>query len=471
METNNNLIFLADDIEENLLLLTRILSSAGYQVASTTKSDKVFSFCKENQPSLVLLDINMPGKDGFELCRQIKSDPSTLSIPVIFVSSLESTNDRLRGFESGAVDYITKPIEVEETLARVHSQVSIYNLQKKLELVNRQLDKRLEELTLSQDEIKERELKMLAFIKALPNETFVYDEMGNYLEIYSHEDHNLLASVDEMLGKNITDFLPPIVSKLKMDAIRSVLSTGQTKVIEYELRYKDGKHLWFEGRIALISKDEKDKGKVICVTTEITERIELYKKVEAQAIQDPLTNCFNRRHFISLAEKETSRANRYSRPLSMMVMDIDHFKNVNDTYGHPAGDEVLKQLVDICQKVLRPADVMGRYGGEEFCILFPETSIDGALYAAERIRQLIENTLFHSKIADIKITISAGVANLQTIDNKNTTLGDVFVAADKALYIAKSEGRNRIHSNGQEHAVGSKKIDRRENTSVPVLTQ
>ncbi len=447
MNKTDDLILIVDDIEENLLLLSRILSKNGYRVATTTQSSEVLRLCRKVQPALILLDINMPGTDGVEICKQLKNDLATSTIPVIFVSALESTADRLRGFEAGAVDYIVKPIEIEETLARVNTQISIHNLQIKLQRVNCELDNRLKELTLSQQQLKDRELKLNGLIKALPNITFLYDEDGNYLEIFSNEFRNIIAPIEEMLGKNIKDFLPPDLVKKKLEAIRSVINEEQTKVIEYELPFADGKRLWFEGRFALMAKEKGKKAKVICVTTEITERVELFKKVENLAILDPLTSCYNRRHFISLAEKELARANRFSRPLSLMIMDIDHFKHVNDTYGHPAGDDVLKQLVELCHKELRSSDFVGRYGGEEFCILFPETGIEGALTAAERIRKHIEINLFHSESIYLKITISAGIACLESMDKNNATLGDFFVAADKALYVAKSAGRNRIQSN------------------------
>jgi two-component system cell cycle response regulator len=447
MNESGNLILIVDDLEENLLLLSRILSRNGFRVATTSDSSEVVKLCQKAQPTLVLLDINMPGTDGVEVCKQLKKEPTTSSIPVIFVSALESTADRLRGFEAGAVDYIIKPIEIEETLARVNRQISMHNMQAKLQVVNSELDKRLEELTLSQQQLKEREQKLNGLIKALPNTTFVYDEEGNYLEIFSNEFRNLIAPIEEMLGKNIADFLPPELVKEKIDAIRSVIKTEQAKIFEYELPFKDGKRLWFEGRMVLMSKEKTGKAKVICVTTEITERVELYKKVENLAILDPLTNCFNRRHFIDLAEKEVYRAKRFVRPLALMIMDIDHFKHINDTYGHPSGDEVLKQLVELFHRELRSSDMIGRYGGEEFCVLFPETNTEGAYSTAERIRKSIENYLFHSESIYMKITISAGVACLDSMNKDNPTLGDLFVAADKALYVAKTAGRNRVQTN------------------------
>jgi len=443
------LIVIVDDAEENLILLKRILSKGGYQVEVTGDSSQVLEICKTMQPSLVLLDIQMPGMDGFEVCRQLKDEPLTKSIPVIFISAMDSTADRLRGFEAGAVDYILKPIEFDETLARIRSQLTIFGLQKKLESVNNELDQRVVELTYSQDQLHERENKLSAFIKALPNITFVHDEEGRYLEIYSNETENIVADVEDMIGKKISDFIPADVAEMKLDAIKSVIKTGQTKVIEYQIPVQGGKKLWFEGRIVAMGDAQEEKGKVICVTTEITERIELYQKIQSLSTMDPTLNCFNRRNFLELAEQEIARASRYHHPLSLMILDVDHFKEINDSSGHLYGDQVLKQIVDVFTKTIRKTDILGRYGGDEFVILFPETNMRGAVEIAERLRQNVEQITMTGKNETKKITISGGLACLEPMGINNMKLKDIMDEADKALYQAKAEGRNRIHTNCQ----------------------
>ena len=397
MEPTQDLIVIVDDAEENLILLKRILSKGGYRVEVTENSSQVLQICISQQPSLVLLDIQMPGMDGFEVCRQLKNEPLTNSIPVIFISAMDSTADRLRGFEAGAVDYIIKPIEFDETLARIHSQLTIHKLQKKLEAVNNELDQRVQELTHSQEQLHERESKLNAFVKALPNITFVHDEEGRYLEIYSNETQNIVADTEEMIGKKISDFIPPDVAKMKLDAIKSVLETGQIKLIEYQIPVRGGKNLWFEGRIVLMGTAHEGKGKVVCVTTEITERIELFQKIQSLSIMDPGLDCFNRRKILELAEQEIARTSRYDHPLSLMILDVDHFKEINDSFGHLFGDQVLKRVVDSCRKTIRNTDILGRYGGDEFIILFPETSMHGAMEIAERLRKKVEQISISSK--------------------------------------------------------------------------
>jgi diguanylate cyclase (GGDEF)-like protein len=252
-----------------------------------------------------------------------------------------------------------------------------------------------------------------------------------------------------MIGKKISDFIPADVAEMKLDAIKSVIKTGQTKVIEYQIPVQGGKKLWFEGRIVLMGTAPEEKGKVICVTTEITERIELYQKIQSLSIMDPTLNCFNRRNFLELAEQEIARASRYHHPLSLMILDVDHFKEINDSSGHLYGDQVLKQIVDVFTKTIRKTDILGRYGGDEFVILFPETSMRGAIEIAERLRQKVEQITMTEKNETMKITISGGLACLEPMGANHMKLKDIMDEADKALYQAKAEGRNRIHTNCQ----------------------
>jgi diguanylate cyclase (GGDEF)-like protein len=192
---------------------------------------------------------------------------------------------------------------------------------------------------------------------------------------------------------------------------------------------------------------------VICVTTEITERIEMYQKIQSLSIMDPTLNCYNRRKFLEMAEQEITRASRYDHPLSLMILDIDHFKQINDSFGHPIGDQVLKQIVDACRKTIRNTDILGRYGGDEFVILCPETSMYGAMEIAERLRQKVGQITFQANDKTNTLTISGGLACLESMANKNVKLENFIEEADKALYHAKAEGRNRIHTNCQGYPI------------------
>lgn len=433
-----------DDVEENLILLSRILTREGYAVETLSCSGEVLCFAKKLQPALILLDILMPEMDGIEVCRKLKSDPLTCSIPVIFISALGSTTEKLRGFQAGAVDFIVKPLEIEETLARVKTHIVIHRLQEQLQETNLALDARVFELVKSQERLRKNENEWNAFINALPNLVIIYDEEGTYIEILGKKLEHTVINFEDMVGKKLEDLLPAEVAKMKMDAIRSVIQTGQTKVIEYQLPVKNGELLWFEGRIALIERYQQNKGKVICVISEITERMELYQKVQNLAIHDPLTNCYNRYHFSLMTKNEIARSIRYNHPLTLLLIDVDHFKQINDQYGHIVGDQALCQISSIFQHSIRETDILCRYGGEEFFILFPETDLQRAMDVAERIRRQVEEQVLHTNQGDITITVSGGLTSLENLQSGGTNIDDFFIEADKALYAAKNDGRNCI---------------------------
>ena len=189
---------------------------------------------------------------------------------------------------------------------------------------------------------------------------------------------------------------------------------------------------------------EAEREKLISqLSDEVTERKHAQEELQKLVVTDFLTGLFNRRHFFAIAQKEFSKVVRYKVALSVMIFDIDFFKDVNDTYGHTAGDQVLIQLGDLLSNTIRKPDVPARYGGEEFIVLLPETDGDDAQLAAERIRKLVENTPMQIGDDQINITISVGVAGKDSVDFAKT-IDDLISKADQALYDAKRTGRNRV---------------------------
>ncbi len=171
------------------------------------------------------------------------------------------------------------------------------------------------------------------------------------------------------------------------------------------------------------------------------ERARLFQEVQSLALTDPLTGLKNRRHLFELGRVEFSRAQRMDRPFSCMMLDLDHFKNINDNYGHQIGDEILQQFARCCVGSVREVDFLGRYGGEEFIILLPETDRDSAVMVAERLRKSITVNPFKTTAGDVSITVSVGVSSK---DDKTTNLESLIARADQALYISKHKGRNRV---------------------------
>lgn len=244
----------------------------------------------------------------------------------------------------------------------------------------------------------------------------------------------------------LTEFTaPPLISKYKIASGLSVPMFSRGKIIGAMLAHSKTRHHFKQDAVSKLS--------LIANQTALTvDKIRLHEKTRQFAFTDELTGLYNRRHFIQLAEKEVDRAVRYRHPQALIMFDLDRFKQVNDTYGHPAGDQVLKIVASLTRRELRDVDLLGRYGGEEFVILLPETGRRGARATAERLRKRIAQTQMDVAKEKISITISLGVSILSP-DCSNLT--DLIAASDKALYIAKETGRNKTiftgSYNGRKH--------------------
>ncbi len=437
-------VLVVDDSTENVTLLSRILKMSGYTVESADGGAQAVEMAKRRPPDLILLDINMPLMDGFETSARLKADERTQDIPVIFISALDNAEDKVRAFRAGGIDYILKPFDYEEVQARVETHLVLRRLRLQLEQTNLELAARVDELTRSQKLLAERERKVSAFVAALPNLAFILDEQGFYLEVMARETSLLVAMPDKLLGRSVEEVMPPREGAKIVDAIRQTIERGNIQVIEYKVPVLAGGEHWFEGRIACMEKDDYGHGKVILIASEITERVHLYQEVQRLANEDVLTGCNNRRHFMEQAAQEIQRSMRYKRPLSLLMVDIDHFKEFNDHYGHQIGDQLLCHMILLCQKQLRTVDVLGRYGGDEFVILMPETAKPGALSASERLRVKIEKMKIHTPAGNLSITVSMGLASLERGFDETQTLDALVKMADDALYAAKNAGRNCI---------------------------
>jgi two-component system cell cycle response regulator len=486
-------ILVVDDEPENLHVLSHMLHLFGYQVRAVSEGTMALSVAQAAPPDLIMLDISMPDMDGYETCQKLKADERTRDIPVIFISGLVGVDDKVKAFEAGGVDYVPKPFQIEEVLARLETHLSMRRLQIQLESANRQLQeanrdlaRRLQELSdaqtaereqrrlaeslrdtivdinssLDYDEVLELILKHLAGVVphdaahiALPNgdgkvhvrRALGYKERGleelilslqvpiDYFPIWSrvYASHEPLA-ISDTRQDSIWGNLPEL-NWVRSSACAPILTKGE-----------------FMGFLSLDSATPgffnntqlERLGTFAAYAAVAIEKARLFEKTQNLAITDELTGLLNRRQLLTLAEVEYERVRRYHRPLSAVMIDIDHFKQINDTYGHPVGDATLIALAKCCRANLRATDILGRYGGEEFLILLPETQHDKALEAAERIRKQVEVMELAAAKRPVKVTISAGVATLDL--EAPVSLEELIKNADDALYGAKAAGRNRV---------------------------
>ena len=449
------LVLVVDDVPANVKLLEVKLANEYYDVVSAKDGFEAISQAKQHKPDLILLDVMMPGMDGFETCRKMKEDPDISHIPVVMVTALSDIADRVRGLEAGADDFLTKPINDIALFARVKSLVRIKVL--------------LDELRLRD------QTGMQMGVLSEGQNTFTQDVSGSNILVID-DDVVQLKRLTERLSQ---EYQTEGVSK--PEGANSIASNGNFDliIVSTQLTDTDGLRLasHFKSQeetrnvpiLMLVDEDDTRvmlKGLEFGVNdyiimpvdyNEMAARVKTqirrkkfqdalksnYQQTISRAITDSLTGLYNRHYLNAHLDNLVRQALNNNKPLSLIIIDVDHFKSVNDTYGHDIGDQVLKQISEIIIKSIRSADLAARLGGEEFVVLMPETDAQQSSDAAERIRKTVANTpmkITHEK-GEINKTVSIGVAFLNDMGDSGQAL---IKRADEALYAAKNGGRNKI---------------------------
>jgi len=310
-------VLLVDDKPENLLALENLLENPDLNIVRATSGNEALGLMLEYDFALVLLDVQMPGMDGFETAGLMRGNERTKHIPIIFVTAISKEQRHVfKGYETGAVDYLFKPLDPPVLTSKVNVFLELHKQKKSLERTNKELEQTVEEL-----------------------------EKAN-------------------------------------------------------------------------------------------------RKIAEMSIRDGLTGLYNHRYFMEALEREMLRADRYETSLVLCMMDLDHFKKINDTLGHQAGDMVLSEFGRILKESIRQSDLVCRYGGEEFAVILPDTDIKNAVDVCERFREKLAERMFEFNSSQFKITVSIGVASLGK--SKAKSFDELVRMADQALYQAKERGRNRV---------------------------
>ena len=448
-------ILVVDDIPANVKLLEVRLLAEYFEVLTASNGPDAIETCENGKVDVVLLDVMMPGMDGFEVCRRLKSDPATSHIPVVMVTALDQISDRIRGLEAGADDFLTKPVNDLQLLTRVKSLVRLKTLTDELRLrASTTRDIGIEEL-LSRKAPETSVPARVLLIDERPSSSERIRKMlrdSAELDIVSDPQVGLfqaaeapyecmlistaLSSFDplrlcsQVRSLDRTRFLPIMLlaDEGEEDRIVRGLELG---VNDYLVRPIDAQELTARLRTQVKRKRYNDH-----LRASVTETIEM-------AVTDGLTGLHNRRYLDSHLKTLFDRAVARRRPLSLMITDLDRFKSINDTYGHDGGDDVLREFARRLRKNVRGIDLACRFGGEEFVVVMPDTEAAVAEKVAERIRAEIEHTAFQIGAGgtSINVTVSVGVSSLKRGPD---TVEDLMKRADLALYEAKSGGRNRV---------------------------
>jgi two-component system, cell cycle response regulator len=448
-------VLVVDDVLANVKLLEARLSAEYFDVATATSGDEALRICERAECDIVLLDVMMPDMDGFEVCRRLKANPATHHIPVVMVTALDQTSDRIKGLEAGADDFLTKPVSDIALIARVRSLVRVKMMTDELRMravTSKEIgiqnpareaiaDPGRDGRILIVDDRKssyERIAGMLEREQAIdlepdPNEALFRAADGNYdliivsLALQSFDALRLCSQVRSLeRTRNV-----PILAIAEAEDNMRLMRGLEIGVNDYLMRPIDKNELLARVRTQVRRK-------------RYTERLRdnMQMSIEA-AITDALTGLHNRRymesHLATLVEQAAARG----KPLSVLILDIDYFKAINDTYGHDAGDDVLREFALRVKKSIRGIDLACRLGGEEFVVVMPETDMAVAGMVAERLRRRIASEGFpieHGARA-VEVTISIGLAALAAASDDAAA---ILKRADQALYRAKRDGRNRV---------------------------
>ena len=418
-------ILIVDDAPDNLSVLRKLMVEQGYQTFVANSGERGLEIARRVHPDLILLDVIMPGMDGFETCRQLKANPSTQGIPVLFMSARHGQEDVVTGFELGAVDFISKPLRMAEVCARVRTQLQI---------------------RFSTESQQEQAERLRTIVNSMAEGLLIIEPDGRIQFTNPACDQYLGYMGNELAGKFISDLLNPLVAQEYLEYFARYTASPETAhshgTREVIIRHRTGKSVCMDLTLTPMFLRQP---LFIGLLHDITHHKMSEDALQRAAMVDPLTKIANRRHFDSFLEKEWQRAMRNGAALSLVVLDVDHFKLYNDTLGHAQGDVCLQQVAQaISTHALRVTDLAARYGGEEFVLLFAETDADSAYLLAESIRAHVESLKIpHPKSSTSTwITVSIGVATLhpQPADN----IESLFVAADRAMYVAKESGRNQV---------------------------
>ncbi len=447
-------VLVVDDILSNVKLLEAKLTAEYFEVVSAFNGLECLARIDEAAPDIVLLDVMMPGMDGFEVCRRIKNNPKTAHIPVVMVTALDQPSDRVAGLDAGADDFLTKPVDDAALFARVRSLVRLKMMTDELRMreTTGQSMGLIDPAETLMDAnptgriliIEDRPESVAWFATALQpgHEVASVDTFEEALVRVRGGDYDLivvslgmrgfdglrlcsqLRSLPE--GRNV-----PILVVVTDGDRRKLNQALEMGVNDYLTRPVDKNELVARVRTQLRKKRYSDR---------LRHNVQLSLEM---AITDQLTGLHNRRYMARHLDNLVSTAGRNAKPLAFLILDIDHFKSVNDGHGHDIGDEVLKEFANRISANVRGIDLACRYGGEEFVVVMPDTDMGLAYSIAERLRKSVETTpiVISRAPGKLNITISIGIAATQ---GPADTAEALLHRADQALYSAKRNGRNRV---------------------------
>ena len=444
-------ILVVDDVDVNVRLLEAKLTVEYYDVLTCNDGVTALALAAEHQPDLILLDVMMPGMDGFETCRRLKAEAATRHIPVVLVTALDGRQDRIRGLEAGADDFLTKPIDDVILFARVKSLTRLKQVMDEL----REREESGRRLGVDSDgatRLRSEGGRVLIVDDDLRQAEKIAHELGSEhrVTIESNPDAALAAA------RGVLDLIIVNVAATSFDGLRIVAQakSGDARrapilaIVDAAERPRMVKALEL-GAADILPRPIDTEELSARVRTQIRRkrytdflRHKLDSSME-MAVTDALTGLHNRRYMTGQLQALVGRAAQGGAQVAVLVLDIDHFKSVNDGFGHDAGDEVLVEFAVRLATNVRAVDLPCRMGGEEFVVVMPGASLEDAGRVAERIRRDVASAPFRVMGGKEQITITISIGVAATVGDGDTPEG-LLKRADEGVYEAKAAGRNRV---------------------------
>lgn len=455
-------ILVVDDILPNVKLLEAKLTAEYFEVLTAFDGAAALRLASSESPDLILLDVMMPGMDGFEVCERLKTDQKTRHIPVVMVTALSDVNDRVRGLEAGADDFLSKPVNDVALFARVRSLVRFKMMIDELRLRKETVGDpgMLEKDSPESDEdtsgarillVESSESNSEKIIDCLSEVGHVVDHAttpDEGLRLSRQQSYDMIIAGLEVNGEDGLRFCSHLRAQDETRQIPILLLIDETKlpelakglelgVTDYLIQPIDRNELLARTRTQIKRRRYHDQLR------------SLLQRSVSMAYIDALTGLYNRRYMNTNLDRKIMEIAESAKPISIMMLDIDHFKPVNDVYGHAVGDEILKSIAGRMKRSVRDMDLVSRFGGEEFVVIMPDTPQTAACKVAERLRASVASGPFSisGEKEPVAVTVSIGVA---TTTDPMEEAASLLKRADQALYAAKEAGRNRVLTDKQD---------------------
>lgn len=482
-------VLVAEDSSTQRQIITMVLRREGHEVIIARDGIEAVTQAYREQPDIIVLDIEMPKMNGYQVCRLLKEDARTAHIPVIMLTSRDQETDKFWGLKTGADRYVTKDLKltglsaaVSEMLDSRHGAASATGTRRLdrvdqgidgdadvLSRVNDLLDRKLYEATIINEMSKlntiseDSTVTITSVLSVLAKVTDCYvgtvtllDEKELYIYVNARIAKDYFEDSQSSALHEASNYFPPatnfnqfsVISKAEPAFVEENESECRTirSIVSLPLRARGeiiGVLTLNSPRSDAFTEDIRQVLKIIeNPASVVVDNARLHDRTRKMAITDGLTRLYNHRHFYELLEQEFQRTRRYQANVSLIMIDIDFFKHINDTYGHQVGDDILRELALVIRGQVREVDILARYGGEEFAALLPQTSLEQAKVVAERIREAVERNEFTTSKGSIKITVSLGTAAFPEMDIENQV--ELVQRADAGLYRAKETGKNRV---------------------------